>query len=508
VSRTFEPDDPGLRRKRVRPFRLTELEHIPREHKMMYRALLRAMPETVFEPGFSRQVAELVARHCDMQIDLWLDSIRTVDTNHLRSLIGGVRCIIVLGLAPRVEKILIEIDLSFVYRVVSNLLGLPKDKTMVDIHRPLTEIEQGVFLFVALKVVALLQQGWIHPEQLALRIEDVRNDVRATADILRYEKRWLCASWKLFYDLDVGWVRVLVPEGFARSVILTRTPPDSPLVGRLHQRIRRRLDPFRQERVEAWVEIWHIELTRGDFEQLDPGDIILLEGAEAQLSGGEISGPAQMKIGLGRRGALRGMVMSQEGRHVFEIQGFQIEPLPDVHDPIEGHGEFENPEQVVAEYETPADAPPEDQGDDGTASPDELRDEDQGLDDEDDDGDDYAEGGEGGGYEEGYADQGGGEAPPEDGGGGAQVDDNDNLAEAEPLLGDIPMVLVVELGRVQLTADEVIRLRAGQLIELGRAPTDPVDLVVNGKLVAKGELVEIEGALGVKILNLVKGQVA
>jgi flagellar motor switch protein FliM len=57
---------------------------------------------------------------------------------------------------------------------------------------------------------------------------------------------------------------------------------------------------------------------------------------------------------------------------------------------------------------------------------------------------------------------------------------------------------------VQLTADEVIRLRAGQIIELGRSPADPVDLVVAGKLLAKGELVEIEGSLGVKILSLVK----
>ena len=41
-------------------------------------------------------------------------------------------------------------------------------------------------------------------------------------------------------------------------------------------------------------------------------------------------------------------------------------------------------------------------------------------------------------------------------------------------------------------------------MELGRSPAEPVDLVVNGRLLAKGELVEIEGALGVKILSLVK----
>jgi flagellar motor switch protein FliM len=301
-------------------------------------------------------------------------------------------------------------------------------------------------------------------------------------------------NYKLFFDTVGGWVRFLIPQSFAQSVILPRPPADSPLMPRLHQRIRERLAPFKGEKVEAWVEVGHIELTRGDFEQLDPGDIILLEGSEVRLEGGEISGPAAMKIGLGRRGVLRGMVGSQDGQHVFQIDELALEPIPEVHDPIEGHGEFENPEQVVAEYE---DAPVEDQADDGAATEDEIRDEDFGIDDEDDTGDDED-------YQEGEEEQGGYADEGRDGGGGEEAVD-DNLAEAEPLLGDIPMVLVVELGRVQLTADEVIRLRAGQLIELGRAPTDPVDLVVNGKLIAKGELVEIEGALGVKILNLVKG---
>src|SRR5205814_1974566 len=62
---------------------------------------------------------------------------------------------------------------------------------------------------------------------------------------------------------------------------------------------------------------------------------------------------------------------------------------------------------------------------------------------------------------------------------------------------------VIDHGEMK-NPEEVIRLRAGVIIELRRSPADPVDLVVAGKLLAKGELVEIEGQLGVKILNLVK----
>ncbi len=535
VSRTWEPDDPELGGKRVQPFRMHELEHIPRDHRDIHRALLQSMPEALFEPGFSDRITEVLGKHLGTRVDLFFDHLKLIDTNRLRALIPGASCLVVLGLAPREEKLIVEVDLEFAYNLIGALLGT--GGRSVDLHRPLTEIEQGVFLYVALKVVALLHDGFVHPEQLAIRLEDVRSDVRGAADILRTESRWLVASWKLAWDVEVGGVRVLIPESLARGAVLVPPPPGSVMALRHEQRVRERLRPFGDTPVEGWVETGRIELTRPDLEELEEGDIVLLEHSQVRLSGGVPVGPATMRIGLGQVGALRGELGVQGGRHVFTIQEIVIERVPRVHDPQEGHGEYENPEQVVAEYEDHADGEAYadggyeggyddggyegyDEGDDGAPSRDDVLDEDVGLDDEDDDGDDEGygdyedyEGYEGGEYEEGAYEEGAyeegayEEAGYEEGAGAeAEAPVDDNLAEAGPLLGDIPMVVVVELGRVQLTADEVIRLRAGQLIELGRAPTDPVDLVVNGKLVAKGELVEIEGELGVKLVSLVKGE--
>ena len=52
----------------------------------------------------------------------------------------------------------------------------------------------------------------------------------------------------------------------------------------------------------------------------------------------------------------------------------------------------------------------------------------------------------------------------------------------------------------------MIRLREGQILRLPRAATDPVDLVVNGRVFARGQLVEVEGELGVRILQLAGSQ--
>lgn len=79
----------------------------------------------------------------------------------------------------------------------------------------------------------------------------------------------------------------------------------------------------------------------------------------------------------------------------------------------------------------------------------------------------------------------------------------DNLPETEGLLRDVPAPVVVELGRVKLNTAQLIRMRPGQILRLPRGPNDPVDLVVNGKLFARGELIEVDGELGVRLLQVV-----
>ena len=514
VSRTLEPDDPELRQKRIRPFRIHELEHIPRDQKHMQDALLRAMPEAVFSPGFKARVSSLFQKHTDISVDFFFDAIRFHETNRLRKIIPGKTCLVVIGLAPRSQKIVVEVDLEFAYTIVSKLLGT--SKSGFDVHRHLTEIEQGVFMFMALKVLALCADDWPNPEQLSLRIEDFRSDVRAAADIFKTESRWMTVSWKLSYDMDIGSVRAFIPESLAQATVLNSKSAHPEILKRTSDRIWDRFQSYKDVPVDAWVETGNIELSRGDLEELEPGDIVLLEDTSIQIQDSWVYGQATMRVGLGRIAKLTGELRMQDDKQFFEIQNITYEQTPSVHDPVIGHGAPESPEQLVAGYEDHGHSYADQEGDDGDVTYDDIVDEDYGIDDENDgDYEDYEEGEyEEGGYEEGEYEEGEyEEGGYEEGGyeeGGYEEGAYEQQAaaqperypEAEPLLGDIPMVAVVELGRVQLTADEIVRLRSGQLIELGRSPTEAVDLVVNNKLVAKGELVEIEGALGVKLVSL------
>ena len=75
-------------------------------------------------------------------------------------------------------------------------------------------------------------------------------------------------------------------------------------------------------------------------------------------------------------------------------------------------------------------------------------------------------------------------------------------AEGADLLNDIPLQIAVEIGRLPITAEEVVGLKVGHVFDLNRQVGEPLDLSVNGKVVARGELVEIEGNLGIRIVSL------
>ncbi|MCH9625036.1 MAG: hypothetical protein S4CHLAM123_02020 [Chlamydiales bacterium] len=67
---------------------------------------------------------------------------------------------------------------------------------------------------------------------------------------------------------------------------------------------------------------------------------------------------------------------------------------------------------------------------------------------------------------------------------------------------ELPIRLTVEVGRLRMTAKELIALAPGNLLELNVSPEQGVDLVVNGKKVGRGELIKMGDVLGVRIISL------
>jgi flagellar motor switch protein FliN/FliY len=64
-----------------------------------------------------------------------------------------------------------------------------------------------------------------------------------------------------------------------------------------------------------------------------------------------------------------------------------------------------------------------------------------------------------------------------------------------------------ELGRARMTINDLLSLRTGAVIELDRAAGDPADLFVNGRLIARGEVVVVDENYALRITQIVSGEI-
>ncbi len=72
------------------------------------------------------------------------------------------------------------------------------------------------------------------------------------------------------------------------------------------------------------------------------------------------------------------------------------------------------------------------------------------------------------------------------------------------LIMDVPLNVTVELGRTTKSISEILDFAPGTIIELERIAGEPIDVLVNGKFVAKGEVVVIEESFGVRVTEIIK----
>jgi flagellar motor switch protein FliN/FliY len=75
-------------------------------------------------------------------------------------------------------------------------------------------------------------------------------------------------------------------------------------------------------------------------------------------------------------------------------------------------------------------------------------------------------------------------------------------AETIGLLLEMEMPLLVRLGSTRMLLRDVLALGAGSVVEFRRAPDEPVDLLVNGRVVARAAVVVVQGNYGVRITEI------
>ncbi|RPH26522.1 flagellar motor switch protein FliN [Buttiauxella warmboldiae] len=78
-----------------------------------------------------------------------------------------------------------------------------------------------------------------------------------------------------------------------------------------------------------------------------------------------------------------------------------------------------------------------------------------------------------------------------------------NFSEDLDLILDIPVKMTVELGRTKMTIKELLRLSQGSVVSLEGLAGEPLDILINGYLIAQGEVVVVSDKYGVRITDII-----
>jgi flagellar motor switch protein FliN len=96
--------------------------------------------------------------------------------------------------------------------------------------------------------------------------------------------------------------------------------------------------------------------------------------------------------------------------------------------------------------------------------------------------------------------------PPRKHGGAGLDEETIRRSRKMDLLLDVELPVSVSFGRAQLFLKDVIKLTTGSIIELNRSISEPVDVIVNNCVIARGEVVVVEGNFGVRVHEVVSRQ--
>ncbi|MCK6509034.1 type III secretion system cytoplasmic ring protein SctQ [Myxococcota bacterium] len=425
----------------IRPFQFQNLPKIRKSEIYFFDTLARIFPTHLFRQSLIPEISQALSSYLQGQLAFqWIDKEQYLDFSQIERLCLPPTLLIEIALLPADSRFLIEIDPRLAAVMVDRALGGTGDG--LDTGRGLNEVERGVFSFLVLKALQHIQQLWKPAASMELRLAGIHQETSPLRQ--RIPADTLYHRKELFLGLlqHQGFARLYTPIRLIQELANSLSPHDTSHEAAMLQE---QFHWIADQPLTGHIRVGTVMLSEADLAGLESEDIVLLRECSASpTEEGILRGEAILQFGLRSAYALRCRIEEDPSanRRVIIEQVIRTES-PGIRGIID-RSEFEDDNQPAYPNE-------------------------------------YQEGNMPGGYGE-----------------------DANYEQMAPVLSDVPVPLIVELGRVEAKARDLAYLRLGQVLELRRSPYEPLDLVVNGQILGKGELVEIDGQLGVRIIELRK----
>ena len=87
---------------------------------------------------------------------------------------------------------------------------------------------------------------------------------------------------------------------------------------------------------------------------------------------------------------------------------------------------------------------------------------------------------------------------------GFDSENDDDIYHSTKFIENVPLLIIAEIGRTQISVQKVLNLKKGNLVEFNKIVGEPMDVVVGGRLMARGEIVVVNERYGVRISEVTR----
>ena len=87
---------------------------------------------------------------------------------------------------------------------------------------------------------------------------------------------------------------------------------------------------------------------------------------------------------------------------------------------------------------------------------------------------------------------------------GFDAENDAAIYHSSKFIEDVPLLIIAEIGRTQISVQKVLNLKKGNLVEFNKIVGEPMDVVVGGRLMARGEIVVVNERYGVRISEVTR----
>ncbi len=422
----------------VKPYVFPRLERVHRQQVHVLNRLPWLVPDGLLVGEWNQKVQQALSQIFDETVAFKFDHVHCCAPEVLPTVMGDPTFLALVALAPQGARGVVEVDLELAHAMIDLLLGASEESALV---RPLTEMEQGVMSFILIGVLKAFCQEEPAQGKHPFRFLRVIDNIEEGLGVFTEEISVAVVEMAVRVSTSlVGSMRMYFPS----SAINAAVPPQNsgPWRERRQNRIRARSWLLSSVHFPLRAEICRVELASKDIAALRAGDVMLIGSPSVRPDQGA-RGKARLRFGAGRCGVIDAAVEVVNGTYQAKIEALKMGVEPSVPPELDAaiSNEQEGEDRVSVDEENEESLPEEIE----------------------------------------------------------EIEENEENENALEFFNDVPLQVMVELARVPLTAEEIVDLHVGQVIDLRKAPGETVDLSVNGKVIARGVLVEIEGQLGVRI---------